>query len=1126
LTSHPRVRLFGTQSKQALPAWVALLVIVAWRATPCAQAVYGSVAGTVSDSSGASAPGAAVTITSLDRGTIDTVYSNTSGHYLKDRLLPGRYEVKAELPGFKTRVVAPVDVGVDAQTRVNLVLEPGDITEMVMVTATGSQLLKTDRADVATSFEARQVTDLPVLDRNLTRFLLLTPGAQELPWQHASAENPQGSVQTIVNGQHFSGTGYQLDGTENRDPILGIIVINPTLESVSEFKVTSQNYDAEFGQAIAGVVSVQTRSGSNEFHGSAFEYLKRDLFQARNPFTQSQPDPVTGRHIPETRKDQFGGSLGAPIVRNRWFFFADYEGLRSVIGGTRLLNVPTERARSGDLGEYGVPIFDPATGDLSVRQPFPGNVIPQGRLSPQALNLLSLIPKPNVAGRDNGTRENYVVSGSERFNGDIVNVRTDGRLASTLNVFGRYSLAHFNRDGPTAFGSGGGPPLVSLVGTSLVTNQSVALGLDYALSRSTLLDVRFGFFRYQVDVRQGDYGTWAARDAGIPNLNFDDFTSGLPAGFIVGPAGDFIFGSFCNCPLTQDEKQFQFVGNFTKILGDHTLKLGADVRRAFNWRVPSGPRRVGELAFFPGRTSGPNGGGLGLATFLLGEVSAFDRTVSRTTDAREQQWRHFYYVQDMWRATPKLTLNYGLRLDVIDPQTVNGSGNGGFLDLETGEIKVAGVGGIGLDGDVANSLNWAPRVAATYQLDETTVIRAGYGRSYDIGVFGSMFGHTVTQNLPVLALQQLRPPSPFESAFNLRDGPPLPAFPQVPASGRFALPNEVVAQALPDKQTLPRVDAYNLTIQRQLSSRVSAEIGYVGNKGTHVFAGDVPDLDANEPTLTGFPELPRPERQPFYRPFGWTQRISYYCNCAENRYDSLQVKVVGRPASTLWLLAHYTLAKARQDGLNQFFHDRDLERGRPEWARTHSFVVASTFELPFGRGRWILSDASPGLDRLVGGWQLNANTTIQSGLPFDVTYRDAFLDRDVPPDRPNLIGDPYAGGGTRDRWFNATPIGSPGGAFARPAVGTFGDLPRNSLIGPGYRRVDASLFKKVSLVGDAALEFRLEAVNVFNHVNLGLPDRVVGVPGNDNPNAGRISETANFNRDPQRNLQFGLRFSF
>jgi hypothetical protein len=336
----------------------------------------------------------------------------------------------------------------------------------------------------------------------------------------------------------------------------------------------------------------------------------------------------------------------------------------------------------------------------------------------------------------------------------------------------------------------------------------------------------------------------------------------------------------------------------------------------------------------------------------------------------------------------------------------------------------------------------------------------------------------------------------------------------------------VIASALPATQTLPTLDAYNLTVQRQLSSAVSLEVGYVGNKGTHAFAGESEFVDANEATLTGFPDVPKFERQPFYHAFGWTQAVKYYCNCADNRYDSLQAKLVGRPASGLWLLAHYTLARTVQDGPEQFFYDRELQRGRPSWARTHAFVLASTYELPFGRGRPLASDAGGWLDRLVGGWQLNASATILSGLPFEVTYRDAFKDRDVPPNRPDVIGDPTVGGGTPDRWFNATPIGTPGSAFARPAVGTFGNMRRNSLTGPGYWRVDASLFKRIALARRAALELRVEAVNLFNHVNLGLPDSEVGVPGNDNPNAGRINGTANFNRDPQRNLQFGVRLSF
>ena len=284
-----------------------------------AQAVYGSIAGTVLDSTGAAVPGATVAITSVDRKTSDSVVTNTSGFYAKERLLPGIYEVKAELSGFKASVVSSVRVSVDTQSKVDFTLQVGEVSETVMVE--GSSLLKSDRADVATTFNKEQLTELPILDRNFTKFVLLTPGAARLGWNHATSENPQLSIQTMINGQHFSGTGYQLDGTENRDPILGIIVINPNLEAIGESKVTSQNYAAEFGQATAGVVSVQTKSGTNEFAGSAFWVGLTDNFQARNPYTQPKDRP-----LPETSRNQFGGSIGGPIIKNKWFFFADYAG--------------------------------------------------------------------------------------------------------------------------------------------------------------------------------------------------------------------------------------------------------------------------------------------------------------------------------------------------------------------------------------------------------------------------------------------------------------------------------------------------------------------------------------------------------------------------------------------------------------------------------------------------------------------------------------------------------------------------------------------------------------------------------------------------------------------------------
>jgi outer membrane receptor protein involved in Fe transport len=1111
-----------------------------------AQAVYGSISGTVRDNTGAVLPGATVTVTSVDRQTSDVVVTNEQGFFVKDRLLPGVYEVQAELQGFTTAVVPEVTVGVDTQTPVSFTLDVGAVVASVTVTG-GAPLLKVDRADVATTFDTRQMSDLPVLDRNATKFLLLTPGTQQLQFQHAASENPQGSTQIQINGQHFSQTGFQLDGTDNRDPILGIAVINSTLESVAEMKVTAQNYEAEFGQAIAGVVSVRTKSGSNAFHGSLFEFHQQDEYFARNPFTQFQRDPVTEEFIPESNREQFGGSIGGPFLENKWFFFGDYQQTEDDQSGSFLESVPTEAARRGDLSAFGIDIFDPATGSPGTgdgRQQFPGNIIPESRLSPQTLAILDLMPLPNAEGTQSGTRNNFVGVGTDAFNEKSFNVRIDGRVSDSLNAFGRYSLGDFTRRGNPAFGAAGGPAL-DLGGTSDARNQSVSLGVDKTFSPTLLGDFRFGWFKYRVDVLPFDFGTTPAADAGIPGLNLDgDFTSGLPEMIISGDRG-FNLGSGldtnrCNCPLNEDETQWQAVANITKLWRDHSIKFGVDIRRAKNLRIPSDAHRSGQLTFQRSGTAGPgDGGGLGLATFLLGNVSNFSRFVSSSENAKERQWRHFYYVQDTWRPVPRLTLNYGLRLDVINPQTVNDPGNGGFLDLKTGEIRVMGVGDTGLDGNVDNRLNWAPRLSATYQLDDKTVIRAGFGRGFDVGVFGSLFGHSVTQNLPVLAFQNLNPPSDFDSVFSLADGPRAPTFPEVPANGRFPLEAGINTRALQEDQRPLEVDAFNVTVQRQLARDLSIEVGYVGSRGNNVFAGDGPETNVNVPTIDGFTAgVPRDERRPFFGgrrtavdgfggTFGWTQDIGFFCNCAENWYDSLQVKLEKRLARGFSGRVSYTLQDADGQGGSYFFWNPDLDKGPQVWDRKNILVVSLVSDLPFGRDKRFFSNVSPVVNGVVGGWGLNINHTWMSGLPFEVTQRGSQALRDVGPNRPDVIGDPFEGAEkSRENWFNGTPIGAPGSAFASPAPGTFGNLSFNGLRGPAFWQTDASLFKHVTLGPFGDLELRIEVQNLFNHVNLGLPDAEVGLVGDPNDNAGRITETAFGGTAPMRNFQLAVRYSF
>jgi hypothetical protein len=333
------------------------------------------------------------------------------------------------------------------------------------------------------------------------------------------------------------------------------------------------------------------------------------------------------------------------------------------------------------------------------------------------------------------------------------------------------------------------------------------------------------------------------------------------------------------------------------------------------------------------------------------------------------------------------------------------------------------------------------------------------------------------------------------------------------------------------------VDAFNVTVQRQLSDVMSIEVGYVGNRGRNAFVGDGPAVNVNDPTLQGFPTIPRDQRRPFFAgqfpttvggyggAFGWTQGIDFFCNCGKNSYDSLQARFNRRFKDGYSYQLNYTWQKAEQEGGSYFFYDRNLDQGLTDWDRTHTLNLVLIYELPFGTGKHWGADWTPMTNAILGGWQFNASQTFQSGIPFNVNYAGAGGDRDVGPNRPNVSGDITINGG-RDNYFDTTPIGGANSPYSRPAAGTFGNLERNALRGPGYRRTDASLFKRVTVGGTRALEFRIEAVNLFNNVNLGNPDSEIGSPGNDRPNAGRINSTAYFNADLQRNFQFAVKFQF
>jgi hypothetical protein len=1128
-----------------------VLCLLGWTGAVWGQAVYGNIVGTVVDPAGAAVANARVVITDTQRQTSVTTTTNEDGNFTQRGLIAGTYQVRVESSGFKAAVVN-VSVSVDQFSRADLKLEVGEVSQVVEISAE-APLLKTERADVAVTFTEKTVTNLPLINRRFTQFELLTPGVQATTSQTASSEDPQGSFRKVVNGQSFAGTTHLLDGTDNRDALLSLIVINPTLESLSEAKLTTAAYDAEFG-ATAGVVSVQTKSGTNDFHAVGFNYLRNGVLNARNPFTQFQKIRGTDRFIPVTQLNQFGGAASGKIIPDKFFWFGDYQGTRRNTGGSALLRVPTAAERAGDLSGLQLNIFDPASGDTpATRTQFTDNRIPTSRISPQALRLLSFIPLPNISGalRD---APNYVGSGTVKFNEDLANTRWDYFHSSALQIFGRYSFADYRLDSPGIFGYAAGgrgfDESAPFAGISRTRNQSLATGFNYTVSNNLLTDFRFGWFRYRVNVDPGAGETTPAKDAGIPGLNNDSFTGGMPAFLLngYGPGGNsgnqFNFGyalqfARCNCPLRQNERAFQLVNNWTYLQGNHSWRFGIDYRYAMNLRIPSDRHRAGELQFNAARTQGPTGGGSALASFLLGDVSVFERYVSTITDAEERQHRFFMFIQDNWRVSRNLTINYGLRYENYRPQTVTGPGKGGFVDVKTGEVKIAGSEGVGLDVGLqpANNL-YAPRIGIAYKLSDKTVLRMGYGRGFDIGVFGSVFGHNVTQNLPVLGIQSMQPARNFDSVFNLTQGPPaldprsiLDRQPKGP-NGRPLLPNGVTAFILPDRLRMPTVDSWNVTLQRQLVGEIAVEAAYVGTKGTHVFAGFGGDYDFNQATLVGYPNLTTNQRKPFFNRFGWTQNFRYYGSDASNNFHSMQLKAEKRFSGGYSLLTHYTWSRAFNYTNTYYNIDAREAYGPNDNHRSHVYTLAGVYELPFGKGRKFLSGAGKAADTVLGGWQLTTIYSWQSGLPFTPSYRDCNADRDTGWCRPDLIGDWKPATPNAAQWFVTTPLAANGqvtpmttngqalGPWRRPQRGTFGNIGRNRLLGPSFQQFDMSLSKTFNITERMKAQLRAEAFNVPNRVNLANPNACVDCPGT----AGRITNI--FQLATMRQWQFGLRLSY
>jgi hypothetical protein len=854
--------------------------------------------------------------------------------------------------------------------------------------------------------------------------------------------------------------------------------------------------------------------------------------------------------------------LGAPIRRNSAFAFFDYQGTRRRTGGSVVTTVPTAAERSGDLtallGNYicadgsvsGGPCanpllvpttegsstparaglaFNPATGnpDGSGRQAYTQggqpNIIPVA--APMA-NLLNDLPLPN-----HGTDifNNYVSSGSQHFDSDQYDGRVDLNVFSSYHLFARYTIADFNNYSPAAFGDlAGGPSAFGFSGDSVDRNQSAAVGMDKPLNATLQTDVRLGFYRYRIRVQPNGVGTTPATDAGLPGLNTGTpETSGMPAFYING-SGGFNFGyalgiNQCNCPLKETENHFQIVNNWTKQLGNHALKWGVDLRRAQQQRIPSDSHRSGEIYFNDSTTgsneadtlaSGQASTGSALASFLVANPSSFARYFTGAGfHPGLRQTRLFFFGQDSWRATPRLTINYGLRWEDYLPQTAAKPGGAGSFDPTTGEVLAAGIGSVPSNmGVKPYNLGFAPRVGVSYQFQKNSVIRAGVGRSFNPSGLGAVFGQGADYNPPVTNPQSVNQPNPYTPDFDLLAGPPAVPNPPVGSTGHYPLPDGISVYYYtypPDSYRIPEAYFWNLAVQTQFTSTLAFELAYVGNVGRHLF------LSINQNQAVPGPGDYDP-RRPFYPQFGLTQPLYQTCNCDTSQYNALQSKLQKRFSHGLDFLLTYTWSKAmdNSEGGGGFANNYNIRgsHGPASWDRANEVTLDHNWDLPFGRDRKWKLGGNAIADAIAGGWRLSGTHNFGSGLPFTPTVGNApLLNADFNYVNADIVGDPTVSDPNRKLWFDPAAFSEPQEPYRNGTAG------RDSLRGSKLVVSNLSISKNLLPLEGKSLEFRAEAFNVFNHANLGLPNSTI-----DSLGAGQITSV----QVPMRQMQFALHFRF
>ena len=1080
-----------------------LMLIGAGVGTTFAQSDSARLQGVITDQSGALVPGGKVTVTDTSTNRVlETETAPDTGAFSFAVLPPGNYVIEINKDGFKP-IKQTVTLQVAQVANVNFILQPGAVSEQVVVTGDAA-LVDSATSDIGTTVETKQIKDLPLNGRNFTQLATLIPGVTRgVPGNVASGQGnnaetfrygTSSGASLVVDGARPQANNFTLDGLDNNESLVNTIVFFPSAEAIQEFKVQTNIAPAEFGRAGGAIVNTTLKSGDNGVHGSAFEFIRNSEVDAR---------PTFAPRISEFRRNQFGGTIGAPIIRDKLFVFGDYQGFRqSTPVGVDFASVPTQLMRQGNFSQLLSPVSSGLSQpyvikDVSTGTPFPGNVIPTSLQNPVGLKYLNAYPMPNIAGK---VQQNYVIQRQQDQNFDDFDVRSDWNATQNDRLFARASYAHDKENTSTRLP---GLPAGYGSGAQYTYAHGGAVGYTHIFSAALTSDLRLGFQRTNLGYLPPYADVPLSKELGIPNANTSPLLGG---GALIGGYNSQLeyTGDYGNYQVP--ENTYQGAGSLSWAKGNHLIKFGGNfIRREVNIFRPKAGKGYFDLW---GNGVGPGSTGYETADILAGFVQNY-QIGAQTGMFGTRSWENAVFVQDDWRLTRRLTLNLGLRYDVLtNPTEV--AGRQSNFDLQTGAIRVASGN---RDALVDNNYhNIGPRVGFAYDLSGNgkTVVRGGFGMFYFLDRGG--IDNQLAQNAPFSGISQYNYTDGYR--ITLSGAAPLASSNWMAATG--ALPaagftgvslvnpqNLSVAAIKPDNQT-SMMEQWSLQVQHELPKSVVVTAGYVGAAGHHLI--DRYNL-ANQLFNT-------PSGTHLYPGMG---SVDVQEARGNSIYHSLQIEGSRRFSNGLQFTGSYTFSKTIDDGsgafgTEQIYQSLRLDRALSDTDVRNRFVFSGVYELPFGRGKKFAKQLSKPLEMAIGGWQLNTIVTIQSGLPFSLTTPGSPSNS-----RPDVIGKLATHPGNTQQYFDTTAV-VPAPTNSDGVLLRQGTLGRNTLIGPGSRTVDLSMAKTTPIKERFKLEFRAEAFNLFNH------------PVYSNPNtditAGNFGQITGTQLSSERQLQGVVRLVF